>query len=334
MFLVPHSPELSSSGCQVVAVDEFEIIRRYFKPEKKSESVIVGVGDDGAVLRPDPERDLISVVDTMVESIHFPANMHAEDIGFRAVAVNVSDIAAMGGRPRWMTLALTMKEGDPAWIQDFARGIRLAGDRFGVELVGGDTTRGGEIVISVQVMGDVRPGQAMTRSGARPGDGIYVSGTPGDAALGLSVIQSGQVLDDRLEYLVRRFTRPDARVELGQEIAVVASAAIDLSDGLFTDLEKLLCASAVSGCIELNRIPMSDELRSTIQEEDAIRFVLGGGDDYELCFTAAIDEIDELAGVAGVPVTRIGNVGEGGGLTCMLDGIAYDYHDDGYRHFR
>ena len=315
-------------------MDEFDIIRRYFTPETKSENVIVGVGDDGAVLRPDPGRDLISVVDTMVSGVHFPEKLRPEDVGYRAVAVNVSDIAAMGGRPRWMTLGLTLKESAPNWLEDFTNGLFLAAETFGVELVGGDLTRGSEIVVSIQITGDVEPGLAMTRSGAKSGDGIYVSGTPGDAALGLSVIQSGSSLNDRLDYLVRRFTRPDARVELGQAIARHASAAIDISDGLYTDLEKLLSASEVSGCIEFNDIPMSQELIGTLKREDTQRFVLAGGDDYELCFTMASNEFFESGEVAGVRVKKIGHVGKGSGLSCTMDGKPYDYHDDGYRHFK
>lgn len=314
-------------------MDEFEIIRRYFTPEEKSDSVIVGVGDDGAVLRPDPGRDLITVVDALVAGVHFPGNLRPEDVGYRAVAVNVSDIAAMGGRPRWMTLALTLDKNYRSWVEGFARGIAFAADSFGVELVGGDLTHGAEIVVSVQITGDVNPGRAMTRSGAKPGDGIYVSGTPGDASLGLSVIQSGQALDDRLDYLVRRFNRPDARVALGQAIAPHVSAAIDVSDGLFGDLDKLLLASDVSGCIELNDIPLSAELVATLEEEDRLRFVLGGGDDYELCFTATDDQFFAPGEIEGVHVTRIGEVAKGSGLTCTMGGKPYDYHDAGYRHF-
>lgn len=314
-------------------MDEFEIIRRYFTPEEKGDSVIVGVGDDGAVLRPDPGRDLINVVDTLVSGVHFPENLRPVDVGYRAVAVNVSDIAAMGGRPRWMTLALTLDKNYQGWVEDFACGIAFAAETFNVELVGGDLTHGTEIVVSVQITGDVEPGLTITRSGARPGDGIYVSGTPGDAALGLSIIQSGGELDDRLDYLINRFIRPDARVELGRTIAPRVSAGIDVSDGLFGDLEKLLQASNVSGCIELNDIPMSPELINTLNDEDRLRFVLGGGDDYELCFTAASDDFFASGEVAGVAVTKIGQVGRGSGLTCTMDGKPYAYHDEGYRHF-
>ena len=188
-------------------------------------------------------------------------------------------------------------------------------------------------MISIQVSGDVEPGLAMTRSGAQAGDGIYVSGTPGDAGYGLAVMQSGRALNDRLAPLVQRFTRPDARVELGRTIAPHASAAIDLSDGLFSDLEKLLSASSASGCIELNDLPVSAELAQAVEQDEALRYVLSGGDDYELCFTAANADFFAAGSIAGVPVTRIGQVGSGSGLSCTRSGETCAYHDDGYRHF-
>jgi thiamine-monophosphate kinase len=314
-------------------MDEFEIIRRLFTPEKNSDSVIVGVGDDGAILRPDAGRDLVTVVDTMVSGVHFPEDLNAADIGFRAVAVNVSDIAAMGGRPRWMTLALTLDNADHDWLEELSSGIASAASAFGVELVGGDITRGSEFVISVQITGDVEPGLVMTRRGASPGDSIYVSGSPGDAALGLSLIQSGDTQLAGSEYLIGRFKRPDARLQLGQAIAPVASAAIDLSDGLYADLGKLLAASGVAGVIELNDIPLSDALLRTVDRTDALRYALGGGDDYELCITASGDSVIGIGEHFKTPVTKIGRVLEGQGLSCTLGGEAYDYRDDGYRHF-
>lgn len=315
-------------------MDEFEIIRRFFTPEEKGDSVIVGVGDDGAVLRPEPGRDLINVIDTLVSGVHFPEKLYPEDVGYRAVAVNVSDIAAMGGRPRWMTLALTLDKSKSGWVEDFASGIALAADRFGIDLVGGDLTHGSETVISVQITGDVERGQALMRSGANPGDTIYVSGTPGDASLGLSIIQSNPSLNDQLYTLIGRFCRPDARVALGQAIAPHASAAIDVSDGLFSDLEKMLSASGVAGRIELDNIPLSDELRNTLAGDDRLKFALGGGDDYELCFTSAEEAFFESGEIEGVRVTKIGQVGKGSGLRCTKGGDPFDYHDDGYRHFR
>ena len=317
-------------------MDEFEIIRRYFTPERHSDSVIVGVGDDGAVLRPDPRRDLVTVVDTLVEGVHFPPSLGVRDIAYRAIAANVSDIAAMGARPRWMTMGLTMHDADPGWLEAFSRGVALAQETLDVELVGGDITHGDEIVISVQVIGDVEKGRAITRSGAGPEDGIYISGTPGDAAAGLSLLHSmepGIEPQEWMNYLSGRFSRPEPRVALGQSIAAHASAAIDVSDGLYSDIAKLLAASGVAGVIEIENLPLSKELRTNMSLSDARRFALGGGEDFELCFTTP-EDLGGSTEIVGVPVTRIGMVTAGEGLSCTLGGDAYDYRDDGYRHFR
>lgn len=315
-------------------MDEFEIINRFFARPVTDEAIAVGIGDDGAVLRPAPGRDLLTVVDTTVCGVHFPETLAADAVGYRAVAVNVSDIAAMGGRPRWMTLALTLREADPAWLDAFAAGVFEAADTWDVTLVGGDTTHGGELVVSVQVIGDVEAGTALTRAGARPGDAIYVSGTPGDAAAGLSLLQSGGPAEGSGRYLVDRFLRPGARVALGQQLRLMANAAIDVSDGLYTDIEKLLATSGVAGRLDLDAVPMSPEILSLVSAEDAMRFALTGGDDYELCFTASEEALGDGAELAGVRVTRIGRVSEGSGLSCALNGEPYSFHDDGYRHFR
>jgi thiamine-monophosphate kinase len=317
-------------------VDEFEIIRRYFERDTSPPSVVTGIGDDGAVLRPTPDRDLLVVVDTLVADVHFPRTLAAEDIGFRSVAVNLSDIAAMGGRPLWMTLAITMTESDPLWLDGFARGLFLAADQYQVALVGGDTTAGIDTVISVQVTGDIEPGTAMTRSGALAGDKIYVTGFAGDAAAGLAFLQSGEQKGNDVEYLVQRFCRPDARVEFGQAIRMHATAAIDLSDGLFTDIEKLLVASEVSGTVELRAVPVSAQLRGLMQEDDAMRFALGGGDDYELCFTSSVaeDVLQKIARDCNVELSQVGEVAAGAGLNCTNDGAPFEYHHEGYKHFK
>ena len=316
-------------------MDEFEIIRRYFERESSNKAIRVGIGDDGAVLIPSEDRDLISVVDTLVSGIHFPETLAPENIGYRAVAVNLSDVAAMGARPRWMTLALTLASSESVWLDGFARGLFEAADEHELALVGGDTTRGTETVISVQIIADIEAGKAMTRAGAEPGDAIYVTGTVGDAAAGLSILQSGLPDSDDVDYLIGRFTRPAARVEVGAAISDFAHATIDLSDGLYTDLEKLLVASSVAGAIELAEIPMSAHLTNLMDEDDALRFALGGGDDYELCFAASAtgDKISEISERTGIAITRIGQVAKGSGLQCTRNGNEYDYQDTGYRHF-
>lgn len=317
-------------------MDEFEIIRRYFTPDKTGKHVIVGVGDDGAVMRLKPGRDLVTVVDTLVAGVHFPDCLAAEDIGFRAVAVNVSDMAAMGAWPRWMTIALTLEGVVPDWLAGFANGIRLAGDRYGVDIVGGDMTRGTETVITVQVSGDVKRGWAMTRNGASAGDSIYISGYPGDAAAGLSILLGSRPADGtraRNDYLIRRFANPDARVDLGCAIAGTASAAIDLSDGLYADLGKMLDASGVSGVLDVDRIPLSPEILRIMNATDALNLALGGGDDYELCFTSSDSSVVEVGARLDIPVTKIGKVKEGSGVMCKKDGESFRFEQAGYRHF-
>ena len=317
-------------------MDEFELIRQYFTRTLTDADVRIGVGDDGAVLRPAAGRDLITVVDTLMEGVHYPANLSARDIAWRAVAVNLSDIAAMAGRPRWMTLALTLKDADREWLEGFSAGLFAAANEHNVSLVGGDTTRGGQVVVSIQITGDADPDRILTRSGANVGDRIYVSGTLGDAAAGLELLQAGTVSSDAAKKLVERFCRPSARVSLAQAIVPLASAAIDVSDGLYADTFKLLQASGAGGRIEVDALPVSAALQAEFDPERARQFVLGGGDDYELCFTlpaAKEFELSEIALQQKVSLTCIGTVTEGGGLACTENGAPVEYRDSGYLHF-
>ena len=308
-------------------MDEFELIRRYFSRPTDSPDVVTGVGDDGAVLRPAPGRDLVTVIDTMVAGTHFPLLMPARDVGYRVVAVNLSDMAAMGAEPRWMTLALTLVDADAAWLEAFAGGLYEAASEWGVALVGGDTTSGDQLVVSVQMSGELAPGTALYRSGARAGDTIYVTGTVGDAAAGLALLQDGR--SDHA--LARRFARPTARVRAGTALAGIANAAIDLSDGLVADLSKLLEASGVGAEVDLEHLPLSKELLAEAGREQALRYAMGGGDDYELCFTMPASELpDALA----TEVTAIGRITGQAGLVCRDRGTVVPFDDTGYRHFR
>ena len=308
-------------------MDEFELIRRYFARGGDAPGVVTGIGDDGAVLRAEPGRDLVTVVDTLVEKIHFPGGTPAADIGYRAVAVNLSDIAAMGARPLWMTLALTMPAKPGQWTEQFANGLFAAAQEHGVSLVGGDTTRGDAVVVSVQVTGDVAAGSALLRTGARPGDTVYATGTLGDAAAGLSVMGSAGADS----YLVNRFLRPRARIAVGLELHGLASACIDVSDGFVADLAKLLEASGAGADLDLDALPVSDALSAAFDAERGRTFAATGGDDYELCFTSSHAVPAELAGV---PVTAVGKVTAGGGLVCGSGGRVVDVDTGGYRHFR
>jgi thiamine-monophosphate kinase len=289
--------------------------------------VTTGIGDDGAVLQPDSGRELISVIDTLVEGIHFPDGTDPFDIAYRAVAVNLSDIAAMGGRPRWMSLALSMPAVEESWIGRFAEGLHGAAAEHQVVLVGGDTTQGKSLVVSVQITGDIVSGTAIKRSGAQAGDQVYVTGTVGDAAAGLELLIAG----DPQPFLSGRFLRPNARVAYGQALTGVATAAIDVSDGLFADLSKLLTASGVGAVLQLEKLPLSQELCTFFDPEAQRRFALSGGDDYELCFTAAAGSAPVLGEMR---VTGIGSVTEDKSLVCHLDGQVVPYADSGYRHFQ
>lgn len=310
--------------CKRTLVDEFELIRRFFDRGGAAAGVVTGIGDDGAILDPSPGTEQIQVIDTLVEGVHFPHDTDAADIGYRVVAVNLSDIAAMGGRPRWMTLALTLPPKEERWVDDFASGLFAAAREFDVALVGGDMTGGENVVATIHMTGEVARGAALLRSGAQEGDTIYVSGTCGDAAAGLELLQRGTPDD----LLAERFLRPRARIELGSCLAGRASAAIDVSDGLVGDLGKLLQASNVGGEIDIDKVPVSAALTQRFDKADAIRFALTGGDDYELCFTAC------EGGLAGIDdITAIGRVIAGDGLTCLRDGAVVEYEASGYRHF-
>ena len=304
-------------------MDEFAIIGRYFTRHAEAPGVAVGIGDDGAILEPTPGLQQVQVIDTLVEGVHFPSNMAAADVGYRAVAVNLSDVAAMGAIPRWMTLALTLWDKDEQWVEAFAEGLFDAASEHDVALVGGDTTQGDAVVTSVHITGEVEPGKALLRSGARIGDTVYVSGTLGDAAAGLSLLEERQYDD----FLVRRFLRPTARVELGRRLSGLAHGAIDLSDGLVGDLRKLLDASGVGADIDIDKVPLSRALRERFGDA-AADFALTGGDDYELCFTAAADAV---AGIDGI--TPIGRVVTGNDLVCRRGGEIVEIDDSGYRHF-
>lgn len=311
---------------------EFELIERYFTHKTAGAGVILGVGDDGAVLRVSPGRDLVAVVDTLVAGVHFPQGLAAADIGYRALAVNLSDIAAMGGVPRWFTLALTLPAADPAWLEEFAGGLFDAARESSVALVGGDTTSGSQLVISVQLLGDVVAGAFLTRSGCQPEDRIYVSGTLGDAAAGLARLPQ----EAGTQRLAQRFRRPTARVRLGQALVGIATAAIDVSDGLHADLNHVLRASNCGASLQLERLPLSAELLAQCSEAEAVQLALSGGDDYELvfCVSAAQEaRVQQIAHDLGEQITCIGNAEHEQGLRLTHRGTPYTAQSDGYRHF-
>jgi thiamine-monophosphate kinase len=293
---------------------EFELIERFFDRPARDAGVVVGVGDDAAVLRVAPGHELVLAVDMMVEGRHFLAGTDPERLGHKILAVNLSDMAAMGARPRWALLAGALPDSDPDWLGAFSRGLFALAEAHGVDLVGGDTTRGPRN-LCLTIAGEVPVGQAIRRAGARPGDDVWVSGELGGAMLGLAAIQGRTTLaPDELVPLVRRLERPEPRVALGIALRGTASAMLDVSDGLTGDLRHILDASAVGARVDLERIPCAPALaarRSGPERELALACLLAGGDDYELLFTARNGARERVAAVGqevGVPLTRIGKV--------------------------
>lgn len=259
-------------------MDEFDLIRRYFTPANRGERVVRGPGDDAALVAPTPGRQLVATTDTLVEDRHFPADLGPADIGWRALAANLSDLAAMGAEPRWCLLALTLPAADEHWLAGFSAGFfELAGDT-NIQLIGGDINQG-PLSITVQALGEVEPGQALRRGSASPGDRIRVGGVPGEAAAGLQLWWRGE----RSGPLVERFRRPRPRMELGRALRGRATACIDISDGLLADLAHLL-APGQGARVEVANLPVSGALEDW-PEAERLGLQCGGGDDYLLLFT-------------------------------------------------
>lgn len=311
-------------------MNEFSLIRRYFSRPPRRRDVLLGIGDDAAWLAPQPGSGLVVTVDTLIEAVHFPVGTAPGDIAHKALAVNLSDLAAMGAVPAWFTLALSLPSADDAWLRAFAADLFALADRFDVELVGGDTTRG-DMSVTVQAMGFAD--QVLKRDGARAGQAIMVSGTLGDAALALARTQAGESVDARLS---ARLNRPEPRVALGRGLVGLAASAIDVSDGLYADLGHILAASGCGATVQLDALPRSEAFAAAAP--DSAWALLGAGDDYELCFTvdtARLPEVHELAATIGVPVTRIGTTEAVPGLRCVgANGALVTVGTVGYDHFR
>ena len=263
-------------------MNEFEIIRRYFESKNLPVSVKLGVGDDGAIIHNDPAKNLVVATDTLVSGVHFPADSSPCDIGYRSVVVNVSDIAAMGGKPEWMTLALSLSETNPEWLKGFSKGLFLAADEYSLHLIGGDLTKAEQNIITIQMIGEVDTDAQLLRSNAQPGELLFVSGTLGDAAAGLEQFEKKVALNQYNQYLIERFFRPTARVDIGQAIMDYASSLIDISDGLIGDVKKIMSASDVGALINIEDIPLSKEMLKIYEPKKSQTFALSGGDDYEL----------------------------------------------------
>jgi thiamine-monophosphate kinase len=320
-----------------MGLGEFALIDRYFKKcGVQRADVRLGVGDDAALLESPADCQLVAAIDTLVAGVHFPHGSPAASIGHRALAVNLSDLAAMGARPAWALLALTLPDIDTAWLSEFAAGFSTLAYAHGVALVGGDTTSG-PLCVSVQILGHVPNSEALLRSGARPGDLVFVSGTPGDAAAGLAVEQGRlPVAGDAATYLRKRFLFPSPRMALGQRLRSYASACIDVSDGLLGDVGKLAHASGYGVELSFGDLPVSEELVAAVGDARARELALTGGDDYELCFTVNPANVGKLQ--QDLPAQRwgyglIGVIREAPGALVMSGGNVMEFSHCGYDHF-
>ncbi len=290
---------------------EFDIIKDYFTGQRvKRDDVSLGIGDDAAIITVPHNQQLVIAIDTLVAGVHFLTDSCAEDIAYKALAVNLSDLAAMGAEPAWFTLALTLPKVDSLWLQGFAKGLFTLAEQYKLQLVGGDTTQG-PLTISIQVAGYVPFDMALTRSGAKAGDGIYVTGTLGDAALGLRCLQR----PDEYHFdqqAINRLNRPQARIEMGLVLREIATACIDVSDGLLADLGHILDASYVGARLDRNAIPLSNSVKRVCDRyEFDYALALSGGDDYELCFCVAPENDAKLKAIAtdsDVSITKIGQI--------------------------
>jgi thiamine-monophosphate kinase len=329
---------------------EFELIRRFFMRHgaaaasgRAPSGVVLGIGDDAALLQMPPDTELVAAVDAIVEGRHFPQGTDARSIGHRALAVNLSDIAAMGATPAWATLALTLPGVDTAWLERFSAGLLDLADAHGVALVGGDTTRG-PLTVSVQILGHVPRGTALRRGGAQAGDLLVVTGTLGDAGAGLHFLGASPLVGASrppetrpaaLE-LVRRFEYPLPRVQFGLAARGIATAAMDLSDGLIGDLPKLAQASGLAAHVAVERLPLSEAMRAAVPLAQARDWALAAGDDYELLLAvpaARHAQLEAAAGRLNLKLTTIGELRAGGGVTWSLNGRDFVPGVRGWDHF-
>lgn len=312
---------------------EFELIREFFTRPSRDAAVHLGVGDDAALIAVPENHELVVTTDTLVSGRHFPEDAAPFDIGWKALAVNLSDLAAMGAEARWVTLALTISDSNEAFLREFAAGFFALAEKENISLVGGDTTRG-PLSITVTAMGIVPVGQALRRNGAKPGDDIYVSGTIGDAGLGLRLILQqwpGDLPVADEAFVLQRLNRPEPRLMLAKELRSLASSCLDVSDGLAQDLSHIVRASAVGAVLDIEALPRSAALAG-IDVAFADVLALTSGDDYELLFTAPPPHREKIAALS-FACTRIGSITTEPVLVLRRDGVLVDMPLAGFQHF-
>lgn len=309
------------------AISEFDLIRQYFVQQKiKNSENTLSIGDDCALMAVPTGYELAITMDTMVEGVHFFPNVNPEHLGHKLLAVNLSDLAAMGATPVSFSLALTMPKVNQAWLTKFSKGLFNLATQFSVDLIGGDTTSGA-LTLTIQAMGLISEGQAMLRSNAKVGDLIFVTGNMGDAGLGLKIEGGYQCASP--EKVLGQFHQPMPKVEEGQIIKNYANACIDLSDGIASDLKHILKKSHVGAQLDWDKIPLSEEVSQYIQSTGDWQMPLSAGEDYELCFTVSPDKIDRVK----INCTQIGVIEEKLGLRIHRLGKVNELKGGGYEHF-
>ncbi|MCK4706467.1 MAG: thiamine-phosphate kinase [Gammaproteobacteria bacterium] len=324
----------------MTATTEFSLIQKYFSYDVERDDVVLGVGDDCALLSPPQGKQLAVTVDTLISGVHFPINTSAEDIAYKSLAVSLSDLAAMGAEPAWATLALSLPESNEQWLQAFSLSFKESLDAYGVQLIGGDTTQG-PLSVTVQLTGFVDATKTMLRDAAKPGDKIYVTGYLGDAALGLKLLDVHELSDPTIRNsCIRKLNRPVPRVEFAQKAVEYCSCAIDISDGLLSDLGHILKASACGAKVYFDQLPASKEFRQCpeyLTDFDYEQMLLAGGDDYELCLVASSQNetaLFSLAESSGVLLTHIGEIDTSGKLSVInSNGDLIELIHSGYEHF-
>ncbi len=314
---------------------EFDLIHQFFtRPAKRT---VLGVGDDAALIRVAVGQELAVSTDMLLAGRHFFSDDDPESLGHKTLAVNLSDLAAMGATPRWALLSLALPEANARWLERFSAGWFALAEAHGVSLIGGDTTRG-PLTFSVTIMGEVARGQALRRSGAQVGDEIWVSGTLGDAALAVAYLQRRiQITPHAAAMVLPRLHRPTPRVKLGQKLLGLANSAIDISDGLLADLGHVLQASSVGAEIRINALPLSETLRAYWHDDVARHAALAGGDDYELCFTAKVAQHAAIALLGKrlkLPLSCIGSISRKPGLIVRdANEQIFNFKGTGFDHF-
>jgi len=319
-----------------MSLSEFELIQQYFnRALKHSSGIIQGIGDDAAIVTVPSNMELVLSMDTLVQDVHFFANTRPEDVGYKALAVNLSDLAAVGAKPRWVTLSLTLPEADQAWLDKFTQGFFELANQTSVALIGGDLSRG-PLSITVQAHGFLPQGKAILRNGAQLDDLIYVSGQLGDAGLALKLLDNTITIPEKNHTEVfNRLNRPCPRTELGMTLRDIATSAVDISDGLATDLGHILDASQCGAILNPEALPLSKAFNG-LSTEEAWKIALTSGDDYELCFTIPADKkvVLENELQSDIPLTCIGTiVPEAGVQWIKSDGTSFDLACSGYQHF-